>query len=89
MSAPSRRGDLATVLAIVAVVAATVALPYLLPAAERGPPSSQSFGDRNPTCTEWSDGCVVCQRTDAGASCSTPGIACTRGSVQCLRRDGV
>ena len=82
--------DLVVTLAIIVVVVGTVALAHLLPAADRGHrPSTSSFADREPTCSEWTDGCIVCQRTDQGPSCSTPGIACVREEVQCLRRDGV
>lgn len=86
----SNRRDLAVTLAIVAVAGGTIALAHLLPAAGRGGgPSTPSFFDREPTCSEWSDGCVTCQRTDHGPSCSTPGIACVRKEAQCLKRDGV
>ena len=40
----------------------------------------------DPTCAEWSDGCVICLSTPRGLACSTPGIACTRGPMQCVRR---
>lgn len=88
--APAGRGDWIVLAAILAIVAATVLLAHLLPEAGRPrAPSTQSLSDREPTCAEWTDGCVVCQRTDQGPSCSTPGIACVRGELRCLRRDGV
>jgi hypothetical protein len=37
------------------------------------------------SCQEWTDGCVVCARRPDGIACSTPGIACVKGPVQCLR----
>ena len=44
----------------------------------------QTFGDRNPTCMEWSDSCSICQRGDDGkAKCSTVGIACVSGELVC------
>ena len=89
MGSPSR--DLAVTLAIAAVAAGTIALAHLLPSAagRSGGPSTQSFADREPTCSEWTDGCIVCQRTEQGPSCSTAGAACVRKDVQCLKRDGV
>jgi hypothetical protein len=36
-------------------------------------------------CQEWTDSCVICARTPVGLACSTPGIACIRGPIQCLR----
>ena len=49
-------------------------------------PARPLAADPAPACAEWTDGCVVCQRTAQGPACSTPGIACTRGALQCLRR---
>jgi hypothetical protein len=36
------------------------------------------------SCTEWTDGCVICRRGVEGPSCSTPGIACVRTAPVCL-----
>jgi hypothetical protein len=86
---PSRRDDLLIFLALVAVVAGTVLLAVLLPAAPAPrPPSAASYGDQNPTCIEWTDACVVCRRDGHDIACSTPGIACVRGAVQCRKRAG-
>jgi hypothetical protein len=86
---PAHRDDLLVSLAIAAVVAGTVLLAVLLPAAPAPkPPSAAAFGDRDRTCAEWTDGCVVCRRDGPGPACSTPGIACVRGPVQCLKRTG-
>jgi hypothetical protein len=38
-----------------------------------------------PSCSEWTDGCVVCTRTPQGLACSTPGIACVKTQPRCLR----
>ncbi|HZH08946.1 MAG TPA: hypothetical protein VEZ24_01110 [Microvirga sp.] len=38
-----------------------------------------------PTCAEWTDGCVVCARTAQGLACSTPGIACVPKAPHCLK----
>lgn len=40
----------------------------------------------DPSCAEWSDGCRVCQRLADGPACSLPGIACTLGPQECLRK---
>ncbi len=70
-----------------AVVALLVAAFAAILAATYVPSTAGSFG-REPTCAEWTDGCVVCRRTAQGTVCSTPGIACTRADLRCLRRDG-
>jgi hypothetical protein len=67
---------------------ASLAFPELAaadaPRAEKMPVAPVlAFGDRNPACREWSDGCVVCVKTAAGKSCSTPGIACQPGEIRC------
>ena len=86
---PSNRDDLLVFVALIAIVVGTIVLAAILPAAPApAVPSAASFGDRDPTCAEWTDGCVVCQRGDHGTACSTPGIACVRGPVQCLRKTG-
>ena len=64
------------------IVLGTVVLAHVLPAKPAGPVSF----DREPTCAEWTDGCIVCQRTEHGPACSTPGIACVPREQQCLRR---
>ncbi len=62
------------------VVTFAVFAGVVTPASERAARSGQ------PTCSEWTDGCVVCSRTPQGLACSTPGIACQRGQESCLRR---
>ena len=72
------------------LVLGTVALAHVLPAAHpAGPPSTPASFDREPTWAEWTHACIVCQRTDGGAACSMPGIACVPRDRQCLRREGV
>ena len=74
-------------LALFAVVAATIVLAHVLPAAPaKTPPSTAAFGEQDRACAEWTDGCIVCVRGDHGPACSTPGIACVKGPVQCVRR---
>ena len=89
MTMPSRRDDIIGLVLALIVVLGTVALAHLLPqATAAGPPSPASF-EGEPTCAEWTDGCIVCQRTDQGPACSMPGIACVLRDRQCLRREGV
>jgi hypothetical protein len=86
---PSRRDDLFLFLALLAIVAVTIVLANVLPAAPaRTTPSTAAFGEEDKTCAEWTDGCVICVRGGAAPSCSTPGIACVKGPVQCVRRGG-
>jgi hypothetical protein len=73
--------------ALAAVVAFVVTACAVYMAATARPSTAGSFMNE-PTCAEWSDGCIVCQRTQAGTMCSTPGIACVPVKTQCLRRDG-
>ena len=78
----SRRDGLLA-LAIAGIVLATVLIGDLGSAA----PSHAALapGD-DPACAEWGDGCHVCRRTADASACSLPGIACTPGAMQCLRR---
>ena len=87
---PSRRDDLIGLILTLIIVLGTVALAHFLPAAtSAGPPSTPASFDKEPTCAEWTDGCIVCQRMGQGLACSTPGIACVPREQQCLRREGV
>ena len=87
---PSRRDDLIGFALALLLVVGTVALAHWLPAATpASPPSTPAAFEGEPTCAEWSDGCIVCQRTNQGLACSTPGIACVPRDRQCLRREGV
>ncbi|GLS42050.1 hypothetical protein [Methylobacterium brachythecii] len=86
LSHASRR-DGPIALAIAAVVVATVVIGALAPGVPHKPaPAAAVFPDSDPTCAEWSDGCRACMRTPDGPVCSTPGIACTAGQQECLRR---
>lgn len=71
--------SLAVVIALAVAGLGVVAGAGAFGASPQGPRSE-------PACSEWTDGCVVCQRTAQGLACSTPGIACTRGPERCLRR---
>lgn len=45
-----------------------------------------AFGEDNPSCREWSDGCIVCAKVEDGsAACSTVGIACLPVAVMCTK----
>ena len=87
---PSRRDDITGFALVLIIVLGTVALAHVLPATPpAGPPSTPTAFEKEPTCAEWTDGCIVCQRTDTGTACSMPGIACVPRERQCLRREGV
>jgi hypothetical protein len=46
----------------------------------------QAYGADNPSCLEWTDGCTICAKSEAGAiACSTPGIACQPAGLQCKK----
>lgn len=68
---------------VTALVIATVLIGALAPAHHPAPARALA---EDPTCLEWSDGCMVCQRLAEGPACSLPGIACQPGTPQCLRR---
>jgi hypothetical protein len=75
--------------AALAFVLAVVALGNLLPRlAQPVVPSTPAAFEAEPTCAEWSDGCIVCERGAGGVACSMPGIACVRSEPKCLRREG-
>jgi hypothetical protein len=45
-----------------------------------------AFGDDNPACLEWTDGCFVCKSgPDNDPSCSTAGAACVQAAPRCLK----
>jgi hypothetical protein len=48
--------------------------------------SVQGFGDKNPACLAWGDGCITCQAGQYGKPvCANPGPACTPRAIACLR----
>ena len=85
---PLHRDETVAVVLALTIAVATVVLANTLPT-RRVEPSAPASVDADPTCAEWTDGCIVCQRTDQGLSCSTAGAACIRKDAQCLTRDGV
>lgn len=76
---------------VIALTAATVLVGALVPGAPRHAalaPAQNLAPAQDPACAEWGDGCKVCRRTEDGAACSLPGIACTPGAMACLRAAG-
>ncbi|QGM45326.1 hypothetical protein [Methylocystis heyeri] len=68
------------------LAAATTAAAQTAGAGETAQKPVAAFGDDNPDCPNWGDGCVVCSRQPDGAvACSTPGIACLPGEPTCGR----
>ena len=86
---PAPNRDRSVVSAIAGLVAATVAIGNLAPsAAPPVPPRPVTAPADDPGCAEWTNGCRVCRRLAEGPACSMPGIACTPGAHECLRRSG-
>jgi hypothetical protein len=95
MSAPQEGLAVTVAITIAAITVVLAVLVALLGdtmagrASAAGQPSAASppsaAGQVSPACQEWTDSCVICTRTAQGQSCSTPGIACVRGPVQCLK----
>jgi hypothetical protein len=58
-----------------------------VPRASDVPPSMEGYGEVNPTCLEWSDGCQTCRAETSGAkpACSTVAIACKRAAPSCAK----
>jgi hypothetical protein len=82
-----QREEIVTLLAVAVILIATIAVGNL--AGRSSPHAAAPVAvEDDPACAEWTDGCVVCQRTAQGPACSMPGIACTRNTQQCLRRVG-
>lgn len=52
------------------------------------PPSENvhAYGDSNPSCQVWTDGCRRCDRANGAPNCSNIGIACQPGPVRCETR---
>ena len=85
-SATGRDGPIAA--ACAAIVLGTVLIAALVPGAPRSVERPMAVFERDATCLEWTDACVVCNRTPQGPACSTPGIACEPAPPRCLRRTG-
>jgi hypothetical protein len=53
------------------------------PPAQQRP--AQAFGSENPTCLQWTDGCIVCKRQSEGdPACSMVGATCLPAQPACL-----
>lgn len=49
--------------------------------------SMLGYGDRNKTCSEWSDGCMTCSRAENGDPlCPNIGIACQAKAITCAKK---
>ena len=83
-----QRHEILTLLAVAAIVVLTIGIAHFAPGAPPHPAAVPLRAEDDPRCQEWTDGCVVCQRTPQGPACSTPGIACVRGPQECVRRAG-
>jgi hypothetical protein len=83
-----QRDEIVTLLAILVIVVATISVGNLAGRGAQHAAVAPTASEDDPGCAEWTDGCVVCQRTAQGLACSTPGIACTRKAQACLRRVG-
>jgi len=69
----------------------TTLLPFMAAAADlpiEGKPlpseNIHSYGDSNPSCQVWTDGCRRCNRADGAPNCSNIGIACQPGAIKCV-----
>jgi len=69
----------------VAVVTALAAAMLAVLATVFSPRPDAQGAAREPACSEWTDGCIVCARTAQGLACSTPGIACVPQAPRCLK----
>ena len=70
---------------LLAAVVALVIVTFAVVAGASTPPRAEGQAQPDPTCSEWTDGCIVCARTPQGLACSTPGIACARSAPRCLK----
>ncbi len=82
---PAQHDALAVTLAVVLALAVALLAAMAGAGVFESRPRAQGAAP-DPNCAEWSDGCVICLGTPRGLACSTPGIACTRGPMQCVRR---
>ena len=77
----------ATVLMIAAVLVAAPSGAADLPIKTKANPASSdnihTYGESNPSCAVWTDGCRRCDRSSGAPSCSNIGIACQPGPVRC------
>jgi hypothetical protein len=74
--------------AVAIILMAREAAPAELTPGQASADWTQSYGQRNKDCLEWTDTCVNCVRAQSGEnfSCSNIGIACQPKEVRCNRR---
>jgi hypothetical protein len=74
--------------AIAIILMAREAAPAELTPGQASADWTQSYGQRNKDCLEWTDTCVNCVRAQSGDnfSCSNIGIACQPKDVTCVKR---
>lgn len=66
---------------------APVRLAENAPSAASEEASIHGYGDANPTCLEWTDGCRTCSRPQGGDMfCSNMPIACQPIAITCAAR---
>jgi hypothetical protein len=77
----------ATVLMIAgALLVAPAGAADMSPKIKAGPAGADNihaYGDKNPSCAVWTDGCRRCDRGAGAPNCSNIGIACQPGPVRC------
>ena len=73
---------------IAIILMAREAAPAELTPGQASADWTQSYGEHNKDCLEWTDSCVNCVRAQSGEnfSCSNIGIACQPKEVTCVRR---
>jgi hypothetical protein len=67
--------------ALLAVPAGAADMPLKIKPS--GAVNIHAYGDNNPSCSVWTDGCRRCDRASGTPSCSNIGIACQPGLVRC------
>ena len=61
--------------------------PASAPPASAAEASIHGYGDRDKTCTAWTDTCRSCDRAEDGTvHCSNIGIACQPAEIACTAR---
>jgi hypothetical protein len=74
--------------AVAIILMAREAAPAELIPGQASTDWTQSYGQRNKDCLEWTNTCVNCVRDQSSKnfSCSNIGIACQPKDVKCVRR---
>jgi hypothetical protein len=69
--------------ALLAAPAGAADMPIKTKVRPAAPDNIHTYGDSNPSCRVWTDGCRRCERAGDAPSCSNIGIACQPGPVRC------